>query len=475
MNEAQSVSGINIERRRRLQIWLRIDESTKATVYEQVFSAARISSVNYWLEIVFSAAIATFGLVLNSPAVIIGAMLISPLMGPIMATGMALAVGDLYLAAKAVANILLSVLVAVALSALIVWLLPFHSATTEVLARSNPNLLDLGVAIFSGLAGSIVVCRGGGGGGVTALPGVAIAVALMPPLCTMGFGLGSGLHSGILGGAGLLFLTNIVAIVSSAFIVFLLIGMSSPQVRSAMVRAHAGEQLAQRLSHGPLAKVFGQGGQLRWRILILAILLGAVAFPLRRALLHVASETRARNAVQVNIAKLAPSGAVVSQAVQIGNDSILIRIISTREISPEAIRETEQAIAKRTGRHVQLSVQEVASRTELADLAARLSTPGPAPEPPQPQSLDRIRAGVLAQIQPVVQNAWPPEAPLQTMDLDLASGGIVLNVTYRAQAPLDDIPLGLITRDLREKLKDPGLVLHATAILPPRPPRRRRR
>ena len=118
-----------------------------------------------------------------------------------------------------------SVAVSIAFSGFLVWLLPFHSATSEIVSRTNPNLLDLGIAFFSGLAGSVVVCRGGGDG-VTALPGVAIAVALMPPLCVMGFGLGSGPNLEIMGGAGLLFLTNLVAIVASAFLVFLLVGMS---------------------------------------------------------------------------------------------------------------------------------------------------------------------------------------------------------------------------------------------------------
>ena len=166
----------------------------------------------------------------SSPAVIIGAMLISPLMGPIMATGLALAVGDLYLGIKAVLNLSVSVTVSVAFSGFLVWLLPFHSATSEIISRTNPNLLDLGIALFSGLAGSIVVCRGGGDG-VTALPGVAIAVALMPPLCVMGFGLGSGVNLEIMGGAGLLFLTNLVAIVASAFVVFLLVGMGAPEAQ----------------------------------------------------------------------------------------------------------------------------------------------------------------------------------------------------------------------------------------------------
>jgi len=83
--------------RSRFQDWLRLDPEHKPRICSQIYDSAEFSSLNYWLEIVFSAGIATFGLVLNSPAVIIGAMLISPLMGPIMATGLSLAVGDLYL------------------------------------------------------------------------------------------------------------------------------------------------------------------------------------------------------------------------------------------------------------------------------------------------------------------------------------------------------------------------------------------
>lgn len=111
-------------------------------IYEQVFATTEINNLSYWLEIVFSAGIATFGLVENSPAVIIGAMLISPLMGPIMATGLALAVGDLYQGIKAVFNLLASVAVSIAFSGFLVWLLPFHSATSEIISRTTPNLLD---------------------------------------------------------------------------------------------------------------------------------------------------------------------------------------------------------------------------------------------------------------------------------------------------------------------------------------------
>ena len=138
----------------------------------------------------FSAGIATLGLALNSPAVIIGAMLISPLMGPILASGLALATGDFVLGTRAVVNLALSCLAAIAFAVLLVALLPFKEVTAEIAARTQPNTLDLVIALFSGAVGSIAVCKEVKGV-VTSIPGVAIAVALMPPLCVVGYGIGS--------------------------------------------------------------------------------------------------------------------------------------------------------------------------------------------------------------------------------------------------------------------------------------------
>ena len=113
MSDETSMAGVT---QWRLQTWLGVRASAKPQIYEQVFAASEIISLSYWLEIFFSAGIAAFGLVESSPAVIIGAMLISPLMGPIMATGLALAVGDLYLGIKAVINLIASILVSIAFS-----------------------------------------------------------------------------------------------------------------------------------------------------------------------------------------------------------------------------------------------------------------------------------------------------------------------------------------------------------------------
>lgn len=463
-------SGSAVQQQTRLQQWLRIHVNQRPLVYAQVYETAEFTTLSYWLEIVFSAGIAAFGLVINSPAVIIGAMLISPLMGPIMATGLALAVGDLYLAIKAIAKLVASIALAVALSAFLVWLLPFHSITTEILARINPNLLDLGIALFSGLAGSVAVCRTAGGSGVTTLPGVAIAVALMPPLCTIGYGLGSGVNTRIMGGAGLLFLTNLVAIVSSAFAVFLLVGMNATDVREQMAASRKQERLANWLSSGPLDRVMANGGQLHWRILMLAVLLGTIAVPLRNAFVQVAGETLVRGAVQDVLKDLLPPGALVSQQVEVGRDSIGVRLISTQNVTPEKLAAAEREIERRSGREVHISVSSIASQSELAELMQRLTAPPLPPAKPAPKSLEEIHTELIQRIEPVVDAIWPAEAPIQNFDVAFNPTGITVDVQYASPRPLDQISSQLIENELRDKLGAAALTLNAQRIPMPRKP-----
>ncbi|HUV70392.1 MAG TPA: DUF389 domain-containing protein [Terracidiphilus sp.] len=468
-NDAMASPGKgSIEKNTPLQKWLRIHPDQKPKAYAQVYGSAEMTSLSYWLEIVFSAGIAAFGLVLNSPAVIIGAMLISPLMGPIMAMGLALAAGDLYLVIKAIANLLASVSLAIGFSAIIVWLLPFHSITPEILARINPTLLDLGVALFSGLAGSVAVCRFGGGEAVTTLPGVAIAVALMPPLCTIGFGLGSGFNTRIMGGAGLLFLTNLVAIVASAFAVFLLVGMDSPEVRSATEHAREGELFARKLSHSPFARRLIATGQLRWRIVMLAVLLGVIAVPLRSAFVQVAGEAIVRGAVQDVVKGMLRPGDLVSQQVEVGRDSVAVRLVSTRAVGKEKIQDAEREIERRSGRKAEVTVASVASQSELAQLMQRLTTPAQPPPPPPPESLDDIHKQVIARVGPIVSGIWPAEAPLQDFDVAFDQTGIVFNVRYASNRELDKIALDILTKELQEKLGSTNVSLNTKRVRPTR-------
>ena len=224
----------------RLRDWLSdnldIDAVRKEEVYLGICDSVSLRDVSYWIEVIFSAGIATVGLVLNSPAVIIGAMLISPLMGSILGNGLALAAGDVILALRASIKLGLSCLVAILFAVLLVSVLPFKEMTPEILARTQPNILDLVVALFSGAVGSLAICKKPKGV-ATSIPGVAIAVALMPPLCVVGYGFGIALSVNMVNGlrvargGGLLFFTNLVAITFTAMTVFLALHIDSVRTK----------------------------------------------------------------------------------------------------------------------------------------------------------------------------------------------------------------------------------------------------
>tara|TARA_R110000744_G_scaffold4359_1_gene15786 strand:+ start:437 stop:2068 length:1632 start_codon:yes stop_codon:yes gene_type:complete len=167
-------------------------------------------SGRYVFMAVMSCAIATLGLLLSSPAVIIGAMLISPLMGPIMLMGFSLSILDLPAMRRAMFSMACGVVASITISFLIVKLSPLTEITPEIIARTRPNFFDLLVAIFSGLAGGYAVIQRKG----ETIVGVAIATALMPPLAVTGYGLAIG-SMPVAGGSFFLFMTNLLAIALS--------------------------------------------------------------------------------------------------------------------------------------------------------------------------------------------------------------------------------------------------------------------
>ena len=167
----------------------------------------RVSGTNMWV-LMFAIAVASIGLNVNSTAVVIGAMLISPLMGPIVGMGYGLAVGDTALIRQAVRNIIIFVVISLITATLYFLLTPLKEAQSEILARTQPTLWDVLIAFFGGSAGIVALTRKEGG---NAIPGVAIATALMPPLCTAGYGLAHGNWHYFLG-ASYLFAINCVFI-----------------------------------------------------------------------------------------------------------------------------------------------------------------------------------------------------------------------------------------------------------------------
>lgn len=164
----------------------------------------------FMLLTVLSCGIATLGLLQNSVAVIIGAMLVSPLMGPIIALGFSLTTVDFAQTRRSVLALAVGAVLALGISVLIVTVSPLRAETPEILARTNPNLFDLLVAVLSGLAGGYAVITRKG----EAIVGVAIATALMPPLAVVGYGLAT-LKWHIAGGSFFLFMTNLLAIALS--------------------------------------------------------------------------------------------------------------------------------------------------------------------------------------------------------------------------------------------------------------------
>ena len=167
-----------------------------------------------WI-LVCSIFIASIGLNLNSAAVVIGAMLISPLMGPILAIGLSVGTNDWDTLKRALKNFGVMVVVALITSTLYFLITPLREAQPELLARTKPNFLDALIAIFGGLAGIIGVSRRNRG---NVIPGVAIATALMPPLCTAGYGLATGNMAYFIG-ALYLFAINSMFIAGATFII----------------------------------------------------------------------------------------------------------------------------------------------------------------------------------------------------------------------------------------------------------------
>ena len=188
---------------------------------------AAVSTVDYYVLIVLAAAIASLGLMLNSAAVIIGAMLIAPLMSPILAMAMSMVIGDIRTLGVGLEAVIKGSTLAIFVGVVMVVISPIDEPTTEILSRTVPNILDLLVAIFSGLAAGYSVSRKEVSG---AIPGVAIAAALVPPLCVVGYGIGIA-NFEIALGALLLFITNLIAIILAAAVIFLALGFQPARTK----------------------------------------------------------------------------------------------------------------------------------------------------------------------------------------------------------------------------------------------------
>lgn len=193
---------------------LRHDQREPEAIHEAVVSGVRAAGTNLWV-LIFAIFVASIGLNVNSTAVIIGAMLISPLMGPIVAIGYGAGVNDFALIKRALQTLLRFVALSLATATLYFAVSPLSQAQSELLARTSPTLWDVAIAFFGGAAGIVALTRREVS---NVVPGVAIATALMPPLCTAGFGLASG-NLSYFAGAFYLFSINAVFIAFATLLI----------------------------------------------------------------------------------------------------------------------------------------------------------------------------------------------------------------------------------------------------------------
>lgn len=189
------------------------EKEDQQAVISSIENGVVFRGTNLWV-LIFAIFVASLGLNVNSTAVIIGAMLISPLMGPIMGIGLSIGISDINLLRRAMYNFFTATGVALATSTLFFLLSPLNDAHSEILARTNPNIYDVLIALFGGLAGITAAATKQKG---NVIPGVAIATALMPPLCTAGYGLAT-FQFRFFFGAFYLYIINTVFIAVATFI-----------------------------------------------------------------------------------------------------------------------------------------------------------------------------------------------------------------------------------------------------------------
>ena len=325
--------------------WLRdvLAEIDQANVIEKRREEGALSH-RYLFMTAMSAGIAILGLLLSSPAVVIGAMLLSPLMDPIMGLGFALAIGDYRWMKQSARTLAWGSMLAVLLCAALVFISPIQTITSEIAARTRPNLFDLFVALFSALAGAYAMIRGREG----TIVGVAIATALMPPLATVGFGLAT-LNWTVFSGALLLFATNFLTIALTAWGMARLYGFS----------AELGKK------------------QTRTQNFAVAAVFFALAIPLGFSLQQIAWEANAQRIVRSEIREKFDNRSLID-TFEIDFTARPIAINATMltpDYKANAEAEIERALEGRLGREVELTLNQYqvgtsASAAQQAQLSA---------------------------------------------------------------------------------------------------------
>lgn len=453
---------------------LGVEPWDRPLIFREAADAAVDNSLPYWLVLILSGAIATLGLALDSAAVVIGAMLVAPLLAPIVGLSLALAVGDSRLALQTFGVVGASLVAVIATAAGLTALLPFHTLTLEISSRIRPTTLDLGVAVSSGLVGAVVtVARGRRLS--AAIPGVAVAVALIPPLAVAGFGMAAGWRTDVIWGALLLLGANLAGIVLSGVLVFLLIGMHRQDVVEAARRWHAAARpggvagLVGRLPGAGRAEVFGS---VLGRVVLVLAFVGALAVPLTAALREVVRETRVRGAVAEAISLLEAEGttSVLGRQVELGPDSTVVRVrVATGVgVSEEARQAFVRRAAELAHEPVTVRLEQLPAAAGGASALQAMLRGGEArrseEEPEWPQVVEQAREALERAVWPL---PFPEEVEPVAVDLRVGGGRPdSAEVVYLAPDTLDPQAVEVLRGALRQAVAHPPLAVSFRRVGP---------
>lgn len=427
---------------------LGIEPADREDLVSTMLTRQEEDPLSYWLQIVLAIGISTLGLVLDSTGVVIGAMLISPLMTPIVGLGMGLTTGSPFLTLRSTVRCLASIAVIIGLAALLTRLLPFHEMTAEIAGRTAPTLIDLGIASFCALAAGFTTVRQSSDT-VAAAAGTAIGIALVPPLCVCGYGVGIA-NGEVAWGAGLLFTANMCAILFFTVMLFYGIGYNlvdvsrleseCVKVAGRVARLAAALRRAFSTRYGPLL-----------RFALPLALVAAIFVPLSRALTEVAWKVRVQTEVRQVLDEVvdADHAMTTNLVVEHGQVSIRLVVVGSRERAQalqSELRTRVAAIASTVPSVEVNAVPDFATLQHVADSVAKAVPLAPTPTIPD---LDTIRQRVDDRLA-----KWPrgPEAIVR-WTLGFEDETVVVEVTH-VGTPGGDF-LDLLADTLQDSLERP--------------------
>lgn len=400
-------------------------------LFLEIANEATDTRLPFWLISLLSGAIATFGLLQNSSAVVIGAMLVAPFLGPLSGIALSLAVGETRLFVQSTVTIVLAALAIILLAAGLTMLMPVAPMTDQISSRTQPNLIDLLIAITSGSAAAVV--NASRNSRFTAsLPGVAMAVALVPPLAVAGYGLGAGWNFSVFNGALLLFGVNLAGIILSGELIYIALGMAQASLKPYT------EEWNRRGHDRGMSVFIGRLvdnskfhlGNLRRRVVLTLMFVALVSIPLFFTFSNVIEEYRLGEVVNKIEKEMErhPHTHVIDRSAdtQGATPEITLDVASRTPIDQGELDRYQEMANQIAGEPVKLTIvqQSYSNSADLADAEKGDGlTSGSASLPDTVNKLDQRLSSSMARL------SLPPKTSIISLQLGLAGPG--QPVTYQ--------------------------------------------